>query len=118
MEALAAIGGLPQSFGRAGVDNFRVGWVHFQHMRAPRREGHALDLVEQIAGIFALVNSRAGADIHDLGIVLVNDDGEHIGIIDHAALDVLPGGPAISSLPGQVPGSGEDDVRILGINGD
>src|SRR5260370_8697669 len=73
--------------------------------------------MEELTGILTLVNSRAGADVNGLRIILINDDGKHIRVVNHAVLDDLPVGSAVAGLPGQVPSSGIDDVRVWGING-
>jgi hypothetical protein len=49
---------------------------------------------------------------------MVDDDRKHVGVVDHALINMLPVGAAVGSLPGQVPGSGIDGVGILGIDRD
>ena len=77
-----------------------------------------LQLVEQVARAFALVDSGAGAGVNHRRIGGVHDDREHIGVVDHALVDAMPVGAAVVRLPGQVPGAGINHVGILGIDGD
>src|SRR5581483_11902305 len=73
---------------------------------------------EQLAGGFALVNAGAGAGVNHLGLMGIDDDGEDVGVVNHALVDGMPGAAAVRGLPRQVPGAGVNDVRILGVDGD
>ena len=55
---------LPQAFGGAGKDHFRMLRILFQHARAARGERDSLGLVEEIAAVGALVDAGASAQIH------------------------------------------------------
>ena len=118
LPGLAQIHRLPQTFGGSGVDDVFVGGILLQHARTARRERNALDLGELLARAHALVDARACAGKNVRGIGVVDDDRKHIGIVDHALVDVLPVGAAIGSLPREVPRAGVHDVGILRVNRD
>ena len=72
----------------------------------------------KLTGGVAAIYPRTGAGVDHIGDGGIDDDREHIRIIDEPLLDVVPIGAAIGGLPGQVPGAGINGVRILGIDGD
>jgi hypothetical protein len=49
---------------------------------------------------------------------MVDDDREHVRVVDHPFINVLPVDAAVGSFPGQVPGSGVYSIGILGIDRD
>ena len=81
-------------------------------------DGMPSNLVEEDAGVFALVDAAAGAEEDGVRVDGINDDGEHVGVFDDAFFDVLPVLAAVVRLPGQVPGSGVDDVGVGGVDGE
>ena len=64
------------------IAGFTGSWCSTRVRRAEERD--SLDLVEQFAGILALVNSGAGAQVNVGRLLLVDDDGEDIGVVDDA----------------------------------
>ena len=113
---LAQIGRLPEALGGSGVHDLFVGRILLEHAGAARGKRDALNLRKQVACRFALVNSRAGAGENDRRIVMIDDDRKHVGVVNHALINMLPVGAGVGSFPGQVPGSGIDGVRIFGIH--
>jgi hypothetical protein len=64
--------------------------------------------VEESAGVFAFVDAAAGAQVHDVRVFGIDDDGENVGIDDQTFFDIAPSLAAVGGLPGQVPGSDVD----------
>src|SRR5882757_11332816 len=48
----------------------------------------------------------------------IDDDREHIRVVDDALFDTVPSHAAVGRLPRQMPGSGIDDLWIGGIDRD
>src|SRR5437868_10585286 len=61
LPGLARVRGLPQAFGRSGVNSVWIAGILLQNARPARREWNSLDLLELIACAGALVNTGAGA---------------------------------------------------------
>ena len=118
LPALATIGCLPQAFRSSSIHNLRIAGILLQHSRTACRKWNSLELMEQIARAFALIDTRAGAGVDHGRIGGVDDDGKYIRVVDHALVDVLPIGACIGGLPRQMPGAGIDDIGILGIDSD
>lgn len=116
-EGPAAVHGLVQPFGGSGVDNLVILRVLLEHPGPPRGGGYARDLVEQLAGVLALVDAAASAQKGDLRRNRIEDDGENIRIVDQSPLDAVPHLAPVHGLPGQMPGAGKDDVWIVRIDG-
>ena len=68
------------------------------------------------SGVLALVDAAARAHVNDVGVIGIDDDGEHVGVVDDSLLDVVPVGASVGRLPGQMPGAGIHDVGIFWIN--
>jgi len=93
-----------------------IGVLH-EDEGAPRVGGNALDLVKQLAGILALVDAAACAKEDRPGPDGIDDDRKDVGVFNDALFDVLPVLAAVRGLPGQMPGSGIDDVRVRRVDG-
>ena len=74
--------------------------------------------MKEFSGVLAFINTGAGAGINDIWPLGINDDREHIGVVDNAALDVVPALTAVTGLPRQVPRTRVHNVGIRGIDGD
>ena len=106
-----------QALGGARVDDFAMMGILHQHAGSPRRGRYALDLVEGLAAVLALVDTGAGAGVDDAGLFGIDDDREDIGIVDDALLDVVPVASVIIGLPGEMPCSGVDDLGLARVDG-
>ena len=116
-EGLAGVDGFVEPLGGSGVDHLAVFGILHEHACAPRLGGNALNFVEEQARVFALVDAAAGAQVNDVRVAGIDDDGEDVGVLDDSLLDIAPGLAAVGGLPGQVPGAGVDDLGIRGIDG-
>ena len=111
------IEGLIQTFSGAGIDGIGVGWIEHQNARPSRGHGNALNLVVKLASAVAAIDPGTGAGVDHVGGSGIDDDREHIGVVDQPLLDVVPIGAAVGGLPGQVRRSGVERARVSGIEG-
>ena len=72
--------------------------------------------MKEFSGALAFINTGAGTSVNDIWPLGINDDREHIGVVDNAALDVVPALTAIAGLPRQVPRTRVHNVGIRGID--
>src|SRR5436305_11282236 len=115
MPGFPRIDRLPEPFCCSRVHSVTVAWILLQHASAPGRKRNALNLVEELSGTFALINTGAGAGVNDVWLFGIDDDGENVGVIDDAVLDIVPALAAIAGLPRQIPGTGINYIVIGGI---
>ena len=118
LEVPAAVHGLVESFGGSGVNHFAIRRVLLQYPRPARCRGNSLESCgtarpRSRSCRFRCMRWRKTM----LGLIGIDDDGEHIGVVDDASLDVLPVLAAVGGLPGQMPCAGVDHVRVRRING-
>src|SRR5438045_7987251 len=116
MPGFPRIDRLPEPFCCSRVHSVTVAWILLQHASAPGRKRNALNLVEELSGTFALINTGAGAGVNDVWLFGIDDDGENVGVIDDAVLDIVPALAAIAGLPRQMPGTGINHIGVGGIN--
>ena len=114
---LAGVFRAPETFGGPREDDVFVLRVLHEDKGAPRRVGDSLNLTELLTLVDAFVDTRAGAGEDDLRVVGIDNDRKDVGVVDDALLHGLPMLPPVDGLPGQVPGSRVDRLRIEGIDG-
>ena len=115
IECFSRVHALVKALGGSGVDHVVVHRILLQHAGATRGGGDALDFFIQFACVLTFVDAAACAGVDDAGLGRVDDDGEHVGVVDKALLDVVPGLAAVGGLPRQMPCAGVDDVGVDGI---
>ncbi len=118
LEVAACVGGAVEALGGAGVDGGGLLRVLTEDACAARGGGNALNPAEELARGLALVDTAAGAGVDGVRFGGVDEDGEDVGVVDDALLDVVPGLAAVGGLPGQVPGAGVDGIGIGGVDGE
>ena len=121
---LAAVEGAVQPLRRPRKYRVQIVRVLHQHARAPRGRGNALRLVHANSAaklrpaVLALIDSRARTEVDHIRRVGIDDDREYVRVVNHSLLDVVSSWPAIGGLPGKMPRSGINCLRIGGIDGD
>ena len=117
LEALAAVQGFVKPLGGSGINHVAIRRVLFQHARSARGVGNALDLLEQLGRVHALVNPAACAGENSLSIGRIDDDRKYVRVVDDALLDVAPGLAAVRGLPRQMPCARVDHIGVRWVDG-